>query len=74
MAGNKRNTKTYVGIHKLKAVVILLSILVVTLAGLFARVSLTTILVRSTVVFVVVVAVSRIVVQILKTNEEMGRG
>ena len=76
MAANRHrsNLGTYVGIHKLKAVVVLLSMLVVTLAGLMAKVSLTTILVRCTAVFLVVVGVSRIVIQILKTNEEMNRG
>lgn len=73
--GDKKFSKAaYVEIHKLKAVVILIGMFVVAVSGLMARVSLTTILVRSTVVFLAVFVVSRIVIQILKTNEEMNSG
>jgi len=69
-----RKSSSFVGVHKLKAVVVLLSMFVVSLSGMLARVSLTTMLVRCTVVFVVIVAISRIIIQILKTNEEMTGG
>ncbi len=71
----KQDEKTrYAAIHKLKASVVLLAIFVVAIAGMMGKVSLTTILVRSTVVFLVVVIGSRIAIQILKTNEEMNSG
>ncbi|NBW39620.1 hypothetical protein EBR25_01310 [bacterium] len=74
MAKDSTHKRSFIGIHKLKAVVILLSMFVVSLSGMLARVSLTTMLVRCTLVFVVVVAISRVIIQILKTNEEMTGG
>ncbi len=74
MAPKNAKGNNYGGIHKLKAAVVLLSVFVVAVSGLMSHVSLTTILVRSTIVFLFVVVVSRVVIQILKTNEEMNSG
>lgn len=79
MAGKKKGKsssgeKRYVALHKLKAAVSLLAVFVVTLSGMMANVSLTAILWRSTIVVIGVMIVTRIVVQVLVTNEEMHSG
>lgn len=73
MARNVKKT-SYAYIHKLSAGVALLCFAVILVAGLQARVSVFTIAYRSLVSIIVVSVVSRIVVSILATSEEMNSG
>ncbi len=77
MAGKpKRGSRQakYAALHKLKAAVILLSITVVAISGIMANISLSAILWRSTLVVLCVMVITRIVVQLMITNEEMNSG
>jgi len=70
----KKNTQKYAAFHKLKAMVCLLSFFVVLVAGLGAGVSLATIVWRSFVVILAILVISRVVLQIIVTSEEMNSG
>jgi predicted ferric reductase len=72
----KKNVKTvsFAYIHKLAAGVSLLALLVVMLAGIMAEASVVSISVRSVLVIIVISIVSRIVIQILSSYEEINSG
>lgn len=77
MAGKKKGKQSqggFAGLQKLKAAVCLFSVFVVSLSGMMANISLSAILWRSTIVVVAVMFVTRIIVQILVTSEEMNSG
>lgn len=79
MAAEKKSTKlvkkaNYAFIHKLAAGVSLLAFLVVVIAGLQARASVGTIAIRATVAIIVVALISRVLVRILASYEEMNSG
>lgn len=77
MAGKKkqrRPNKKYEALHKFKAAVILVAIFVVAISGMMADISLSAILWRSTIVVLCIMVVSRLVFQIMVTNEEMNSG
>jgi hypothetical protein len=65
---------SFVPIQKLQAGVMLLSLSVVIIGGVLARVSIGTILFRATVVALVLFIVGRVVLRALTTYEEMNGG
>ncbi len=69
-----RRSSNYIPLKRLQATVLLLCFLVVLVGGFMSGVSLTTLCVRSVVVWAVIAVITRIVVQILVTNEEMNGG
>ena len=74
-AQKKRVRKvSYKAIHKLANGVVLLAFMVILVAGLMAGVSMFLITFRAFVVWLVVVAVTRMVVSILAAYEEMSSG
>jgi|GEM_PF-4818458 len=78
MAGKKKKQKKgsqkYAVFHKLKALICLIAFFVVLVAGLGAQVSLTTIVFRAFLVILAVLVISRVVLQIIVTSEEMNSG
>lgn len=64
----------FTGVHKLKAGVCLITFFVVLASGLKAQVSIMTILMRATLAVMFIVLVSRIVIQMLATYEEIHGG
>lgn len=69
-----RRSGKYLPLKRLQAVVLMLCFFVILVGGMMSGVSLTTLCVRSMIVWGVVAILSRIVVQILVTNEEMNGG
>ncbi|MCB0353329.1 MAG: hypothetical protein KDD64_07395 [Bdellovibrionales bacterium] len=61
-------------IHRLKAAVALLAFLVVVVAGMMAGLSVGTIMIRATIVLLCIFVISRVVIQIMVTHEEMNSG
>ncbi|MDC0358796.1 hypothetical protein OAO01_08275 [Oligoflexia bacterium] len=61
-------------IHRLKASVSLLAFAVILASGVMAKASMISILTRATVAIIVVAIVTRIIVQVLVTYEEMDGG
>lgn len=71
--GKKKKSK-YAAFQKGKAAIIILAFIVVLIAGFQAGVSVSGILQRATIVVLSIMVISRIVVQILVTSEEMNSG
>lgn len=69
--GSKREPLNFMILKKFQAAVLVLAFFVVMVGGMMSGVSLTTLCVRSLIVWGVVAIITRIVVQILVTNEEM---
>lgn len=79
MASNKKTKRVvkkvnFGFIHRLKAAVSLLVLTVVVIGGFMAKASMIAILIRATVAILAVVAITRVVVQVLVTYEEMDGG
>ena len=73
----KKKVKTsqhLIGLQKFKAVLTLLSFFVVIAAGVQAGATLGTIIWRATIVAVAIALLSRVLLQIFVTSEEMNRG
>jgi len=65
---------SFAGLHRLAAGVALLAFLVTLIAGLMAEVRISTILLRSVLVMLAVGVISRLVITILASYEEMNSG
>lgn len=70
----RKRKVSYVPLQKLFAGVSLLAFMVVVIVGLIAQVGVVTIAFRSMIVILVVTIVSRVVVRILSTYEEINSG
>ncbi len=65
---------SYAHIQKLTAAVSLLAFVVVIVAGVMAQVRVTTMIYRALIVIVIVGIISRVIIKILATYEEMNSG
>jgi len=76
MADKKKHVRkvSYAYIHKLAAGVSLLALVVVMLAGIMAEASVVSISLRSVLVIIVISILSRVVIQILASYEEINSG
>ena len=70
----KRRLKGYTFIHKLSAAVSLLMFFIVLASGFSAQASVITIVFRAALAMLAVGLVSRVVIQVLQTYEEMNSG
>lgn len=79
MASNNKKKKGKINtelvlIQKLAAGVSLLALAVITAVGIVSRVSVTTIAIRATIVVIVVGFITRLLLKIVSTYEEMNSG
>ena len=72
--GKRSRKVTYAYLHKLAAAVQLIAFVVIILAGIMGKSSVTSVVVRSFVVLVVVSLVTRVITRILASYEEMNSG
>lgn len=71
---NKRKLPNYLLLHKLFAGVALLTFLIIIVAGLRTGLQTSTIVYRSAIAMIIIGIISRIILQMLVTFEEMNSG